>query len=301
MRRLPTRPTLTALEARTLLSTLTLEAEPNETPAQATVLALDPSLGRTRFEGTLSGANDRDLFALTVPGTGPVRVQLERLVAERGAQPLRVAIQSPGRPPRALGGLIGVGATRTFNATGGQTVFIRLRNNSGSENPYAFTLRTTALQEDGRVVLRGNSVNEVERNDTDAEANVINIPSIAPLFLRGRGGNFDLDTFVFRPVRGALLTVTNFATPAQGRILIETYEFPGLLNQSPGFQLLEPGQSLSFTVFRGVQYRMRWVIDSNVIVPYNLRLQLSPPFTVVPPDPSPPTSPAIQGPTLNLG
>ena len=89
----------------------------------------------------------------------------------------------------------------------------------------------------------------------------------------GEGGAFDLDTFEFRAPRGGLLQLSNLTIAGPARYLLETDEFPTLVGE---FAEVPEGGIITLPVFRGVRYRLRWVIDSIVPTPYVLGLQLLP-------------------------
>jgi len=62
------------LEHRTLLSATTMEVEPNNNAATATIAQFDPADGAAQLAGSIANRKDRDFFQFTAPSSGSVQL-----------------------------------------------------------------------------------------------------------------------------------------------------------------------------------------------------------------------------------
>jgi hypothetical protein len=262
------RPAIDALEPRRLMTARLVESEPNGSRASTDVVMLDPADHRAVVSGT-AARGDVDWFAMTAANAA--RLRITRADDEAGI--LRVDVLVGSRRVREAA--LGAGQSLPpLVARGGQVVRLRVRAARGQESTYTLAVHGAPVGSEAPFALRGGRVSEVEPNETIATANRVALPAFGPLFIQGTGGAFDLDTFRFRPTRGGLLQIDSLGIAGGAQYLLESDEFPSLVGE---FAPLPAGGTVVVPVFRGVWYRLRWVVDSPVPTPYLIRLQVVPP------------------------
>ena len=191
------------LESRALMSATTMEIEPNNSLATATVAQFDPADNAAHLVGTLANRDDKDFFRFTAPATGTMQLGLQ---TDAGVA-VKLEVDSAQGEVFETDPNHGVNSG-SFSVTAGQTYSLRVQSQGKLVGSYSIDLSLAPV-----TPPPSGTVTETEPNDRESQANVADLGATNHVVLQGIStSDKDKDFFSITPATSGTLTVSVQAT-----------------------------------------------------------------------------------------